>query len=136
MFLHLSVSHSVQRGGVSASVHAGIHTSTGRHPPRQNPSCPVHAGIRPSAQCMLGYTPLPSACWDTHIPPPSACWDTPPVHAGIDMATATDGTHLTGMHSCNLICNDDQQVSLTNSPVRTPASASSTNRIPDTQTSL
>ena len=51
---------------------------------------------------MLGYTPLgrqppgqtpslPSACWDTH-----PC----PVHAEIDMATATDGMHPTGMHSC------------------------------------
>ena len=33
-------------------------------------------------QCMLGYTP--------------PC----PVHAGIHMATAADGTHPTGMHSC------------------------------------
>ena len=37
----------------------------------------------------------------------SACWDTlprqtppRPVHAGIDMATATDGTHPAGMRSC------------------------------------
>ena len=65
-------------------------------------------------QCMLGYTPpsptdaplgrhpLPSACWDTH-PLPSAGWDTHtpcPMHAGIDVATAADGTHPTGMHSC------------------------------------
>ena len=54
VFLHMSVSHSVQRG-VSASVHAGIHpshadTPLGRHPP---------------AQCMLGYT-VPSAYWDRH----------------------------------------------------------------------
>ena len=63
MFLHLSVILS-GGGGVSASVHAGIHT------PRAN-------------------TPLPSACWDTQCP----------VHAGIDMATAVDGTHPTGMHS-------------------------------------
>ena len=33
MFLHLSVSHSVHGTVVSASVHAGIHTSLGRHPP-------------------------------------------------------------------------------------------------------
>ena len=33
---------------------------------------------------------------------PSACWDTPscPMHTGIDMATAADGTHSSGMHSC------------------------------------
>ena len=62
-----------------------------------------------------GQTPLPSACWDTHTHPPlpSVCWDTHtptqcmlgytpcPVHAGIDMATAADGTHPTGMHSCS-----------------------------------
>ena len=51
-----------------------------------------------------------SACWDTHPPPPG---QTPPgqippaqtlpipVHTGIDMATAADGTHPTGMHSCH-----------------------------------
>ena len=43
-------------------------------------------------QCILGYTSL-----GRH--PTRA--DTPhPVHAGIDMATAADGTHPTGMHSC------------------------------------
>ena len=47
------------------------------HPPRQTPP--------PPAQCMLGYTPLPSVCWDT--PPPPA-------------ATAADVTHPTVMHSC------------------------------------
>ena len=74
MFLHLSVSHSVHGGGVSVSVHAGIHPP-GRHPPSlgRHPPCPVHAGI--------------------HTPP---C----PLHAGIDMATAADSTHPTGMHSC------------------------------------
>ena len=38
------------------------------------PPCPVHAGIHPPAQCMLGYNP--------------------------PAATAADGTHPTGMHSC------------------------------------
>ena len=70
MFLHLSVILST--GGVSASVHVGYTT-------RQTPPGAVHAGIHP-----------PSACWDTHCP----------VHAGIDMTTAADGTHPTGMHSC------------------------------------
>ena len=49
----------------------------GRHPPGYTPPqqtpCPVHAGI---------HTPRR------------------PVHAGIDMATAADGMHPTGMHSC------------------------------------
>ena len=59
MFLHLSVSHSVHRGG---SVHAGIHTPRTDTPPWADTPCPVHAGI--------------------------------------DMATAADSTHPTGMHSC------------------------------------
>ena len=56
---------------MSASMHAGIHP-LGRHP----------LGSHPPAQCMLGYT--------------HPCR----VHAGIDMATAVDGTHPTGMYSC------------------------------------
>ena len=39
----------------------------GRHPPgRQFPM-----GRHPPAQCLLGYTPLPNACWDT--PPSTQC---------------------------------------------------------------
>ena len=72
-----SVSHSVHRRRGSASVHAGIHPAPGRHPLGRHPPRHTH--------------PLPSACWDT---PPC------PLHAGIDMATAADGTHPTGMHSC------------------------------------
>ena len=85
MFLHRSV--ILFTAGVSASVHAGIHpqqtspwadtpwadSPPGQTPPGQTPPCPVHAGI--------------------HTPP---C----PVYAGIDMATAADGAHPTGMHSC------------------------------------
>ena len=71
------------RGGVSASVHAGIHTHPlGRHHPGQTPSW-----ADPLAQCMLGYThpPTPAQCLlgYTHPHPvhagihplPSACWD-------------------------------------------------------------
>ena len=72
MFLHLSVSHSVHGGGVSAPVHAGIHTphlsrhpSLGRHPP------PLLADTSP----LGGHPPQQTA-------------------------TAADGTHPTGMHSC------------------------------------
>ena len=46
----------------------------GKHPP---------LGRHPSTQCMQGYIL------------PSACWETPPL-----MATAADGMHPTGMHSC------------------------------------
>ena len=50
-------------------------TPPGRHTPLGQ-TCP-------RVQCMLGYTHTPC-----------------PVHAGIVMATAADGTHPTGMHSC------------------------------------
>ena len=76
MFLHLSASHFVHKG-VSPSVYRHL-------PPPQTPP----------SQCMLGYTLplLPDQCMLRYTPP---C----PVHAGIDMATAADGTHPTGMHS-------------------------------------
>ena len=70
MFLHLSVSYSV-RWGVSVPVHASIHP--------------------PQADSLPGQTPP---------------WQTPPLgrHPRTDippeMATAADGTHPTGMHSC------------------------------------
>ena len=100
---------------------SGRHPQADTHPlPLPSACCDTHTSLlgrhprtdTPSAQCMLGYTPLPSACWDT--PQPSACWDTPPaqcmlgytphpVHAGIHSplaATAVSGTHPTGIHSC------------------------------------
>ena len=81
MFLYLSVSHSVH-GGCLPQCMLGYplpqaYTPLGRYP-RQTPPCPVHAGI--------------------HTPPSR------PVHVGIDMATAADGTHPTGMHSCFTTC--------------------------------
>ena len=61
-------------------------------PPRQTPPHPVHAGIHPPAQCMLGYTPpLPSAYCDTH---------TPPVQCMLGYGQQAGSTHPTGMHSC------------------------------------
>ena len=48
------------------------------HPQDQSQTTPP--GRHPPAQCMLGYTPLCSACWDTGQ------------QAGC--------THPTGMHSC------------------------------------
>ena len=45
-----------------------------RHPPGQTPTLGrLPPGRHLPAQCMLGYTPLPSACWDTHTPPPARC---------------------------------------------------------------
>ena len=82
------------RGGVYPSMHWG------RHPLSRHTLCPVHSGI--------------------HTPP---C----PVHAGIypppptSTATAADGKHPTGMHSCDfctliitiLVDNISQQIYLT-----------------------
>ena len=69
-------------------------------------SCPwgvypsMHWGRHPPAQCMLGYIPLPSACWDTP-PPPRGQADTRPGQTPPPPKdTAADGTHPTGMHSC------------------------------------
>ena len=133
MFLHLSVSHSVQ-GGV-ASQHALGQTppSLGRHPSGQTPP-----GRHPRADTLLQtppwtdtpnweeppldrhppWTDIPS--WANTPPPwadipppwtnsplPSACWNTPPAqcmmgHTPSSAATGVDGTHPTGMHSCNL----------------------------------
>ena len=53
-------------------VSASVHAKIHTPLGKHPPPRPVHAGI----QC--------------------------PVHAGIDMATAADGTHPTGMHSCSL----------------------------------
>ena len=62
----------------------------GRHPPGQ--TLPLGQTPPPRGQTHLpGRHPLPSACWDTQCP----------VHAGIDMATAAEGMHHTGMHSCH-----------------------------------
>ena len=50
-------------------------------------------------QCMLGYTPLPSACWDKpHLGQTHHLGRHPP-----PTATAADGTHPTEIHSC--YCN-------------------------------
>ena len=52
-------------------------TAPGQTPPCKHPTCPVHAGIHTlTAQCMAG------------------------IHAPSPAATAADGTHLSGKHSC------------------------------------
>ena len=98
MFLHLSVSHSVHRG-VYPSMHwgrrppgrhipacTGADTPRGRHPlgrrlqadtPRQTPPKQTPPGRHPPGRHPPGRHPHPG-----------------------QMATAADGTHPTGMHSC------------------------------------
>ena len=106
MFLHLC--HSVHSGGGDVCPSACWDTRPSRHDlplPGQTP--PPLGRHHPPGQTPPppGQTPpLPSVCWDTHTPAPAKCmlgYTSPcPVHAGIDMATAADGTHPTGMHSC------------------------------------
>ena len=107
---------SVHSGvGVSASVHAGIpHPShpCSRHPPRSKhhpgadtprsrppPGADTPRGKHPPvADIPSGSRHHPPPYWSRHplgADPPGA--DTPPR----DTATAADGTHPTGMHSCD-----------------------------------
>ena len=55
--------------GVSASVHAGIHTPPGQTSPGQTPP----RQIPPWEDTPWQTPPTLSACWDT--PLPSTCWD-------------------------------------------------------------
>ena len=92
MFLHLSVSHSVDREG-SASVHAGIpYPPAADTPPEQRPPGSRH----PPEQTPLGAdTP-----WSRHPPGPGTTPSGPGTPLGAETATAADGMHPTGMHSC------------------------------------
>ena len=97
MFLQLSVTHSVHRGGVCPSACWDTHfllwadTPLGRHPHGQTPPLADTPWAR-----HPGQTP-PGA--DTPLGKHSPC----PVHVGIHIATAADGTHPTRMHYCQLI---------------------------------
>ena len=105
-YVFTPVCHSVHgEGALSVSVHAGIHP-----PGRHTPLGYTRPGqTHPGRHTPWADTPLPQADipLGKHSPgqtPPcllGACWDTQcPVHAGIDMATAANGTHPTWMHSC------------------------------------
>ena len=95
MFLHLSISHSVQGGmsasglGVSATppgqTTPSRQTPPGRHSQADTP-CPVHAGIHTPA--------LLSACWDT---PPCA------VHAGIRSTSGRYASHWNALLYFNML---------------------------------
>ena len=77
MVLHLSVSYSVHRRGVSAPLNAGIHKT-----PRQTPP----PGRLPR------QTPRADPSGQTHS------WADPLDTTGYGQQAG--GTHLTGMHSC------------------------------------
>ena len=95
MFLQLSVSHSVHRG-VSASVHAGIHTHPGsRHPSGADTPWSRH----PRADTPWEQTP-PGADPPEQTPPGSRhSLPTCTVHAE-RYGQQVGGTHPTGMHTC------------------------------------
>ena len=71
MFLHLSVSHSVHRGGCLHQCMLGYTTPSWTDtlwadtPWADTPLAQCMLGYTPPAHYMLGYT-LPSACWDRH----------------------------------------------------------------------
>ena len=100
MFLHLSVSHSVHGGSVSQ--HALGQTP---HPWQTYPS--MQWGRHPLGQtypsCTRADTPSRHPPWQTY--PSMHRGRHPPEgrHSPGQMATAADGTHPTGMHSCYCI---------------------------------
>ena len=72
MFLHLSV--ILFTGGVSASVHAGIHTLLGRHTPGQTPLGQTHPWSRhPPPAHTPGQSPPPGQTPPGQTPPPAQC---------------------------------------------------------------
>ena len=77
MFLQARVKNCVH-GGMSASVHAGIHT-----PRADTPLADIPQGRHPLGRHPPGQTP-PQADTPAQTPP----------------RIAADGTHPTGMHSC------------------------------------
>ena len=81
MFLHLSVSHSVHRGDVCQTP-----------PPEQTPPC---------ANSPLGRHPPPRQTPPGRPPPPPIPQQT---------ATAANGTHPTGMHSCWSIVSEERRL--------------------------
>ena len=87
MFSQVSVILSTGGGGVWQTP-PWADTALDRHPPPDIPGAET-----PPAQCMLGYT---------HPCPVHAGIHAPPLFA----ATAADGTHPTGMHSCFTGCNE------------------------------
>ena len=97
IFLHLSV---ILFTGGSASVHAGYHIPPKQAPPRtRHPTDQAPPGTRhPLDQAP----PQEQAPPQDQVPPPQD--QAPPrtrhTPSRAEMATAADGTHPTGMHSC------------------------------------
>ena len=98
MFLHLSVSHSVHRGWVSAPLHSGIHL-VGRHPHPPRQTTPW-AGTPPPADTPLPgrHTPL------GRHPYPLSRHPLPPLDT-TGYGQQAGGMHPTGIHTSKMkIC--------------------------------
>ena len=78
VFTPVCQSFCSQGGCLPQCILGYTHPPLGRHPPWANTPYQVHAGI----QCLA--------------------------YAGINMATAADGTHPTGMHSCKETKSDQK----------------------------
>ena len=85
IFLHLSVSHSVHGGGVSAWAPLPRQTPPGQTPPRQTPPGQTPSGRQP----LQADTPQADNHYSRQIP-----------SIPHEMATEAGSTHPTGMHSC------------------------------------
>ena len=103
MFLHLSVSHSVHRGGVPGEVHPLARYTPGQVPPFPAGTppwtgTPSPAGAHPGqVHPSLAGTPPLGRYTPRHVHPPGA------VHAG-RYGKQAGGTHPAGMHSCASCC--------------------------------
>ena len=110
MFLHLSVSHSVHRGGVCPNACWDTHPQQtpplGRHPWQTPPWADTPWVNTPLGRHPQANTPQADTPWQTPTP-----WAyTPPQedtrlgrHPPPPTATAADGTHPTGMQPCLVI---------------------------------
>ena len=107
MFLHVSVSHSVHRGG-SASVHAWMPPPKQTPPPEQTPPGsrqPLGADTFTGADTLRSRHPLRGDALEADSPPPTRKQtpqqQTPPTieHAG-RYDHCVGGTHPTAMQSC------------------------------------
>ena len=91
-YVFTPVCHSVHRGGGGVCLSACWDTHPLGRPTQVDPSRQTPPGQTP---------PWADTPRQTEHPPRQTPQDTQcPVHAGIDMATATDGMHPSGMHSC------------------------------------
>ena len=111
MFLHLSVSHSVQRGGLADTPLPRVDTCHQADTPTWADTCTWADTARPGRHHPLGrQPPPPEVHTPKHTPSPLKAHPLPleahpsgssPPPSLSPTATAADGTHPTGMLSCS-----------------------------------